>query len=1027
MKKSSFQALLKGAFCLFLAAGMNLMPLYAAEGTTENMGTQAVQQSVTVSGVITDKTGEPVIGANVLEKGTTNGVITDFDGNYTLTVSGGNSVLVFSYIGYKTQEITVGSQKKIDVVLVEDTEMMDEVVVIGYGTQKKGDVTSAVSSVKAEDFAAGKIGDAAELIKGKVAGLSITNSSGNPTESSSIMLRGVTTVMGSVQPLVLVDGIEGSLTTVAPENIASIDVLKDASAAAIYGTRGANGVILITTKTGKRDQDAQVTYSTYLSFSDWTKRAEFMDTHDVIYGRTSFKYGGYDTDWLDAISRKAGYKQNHSLSITGGTKSSTYSANVAYSDEEGIMRKSDNRNFKAQLDYTQFIWDDILKFNLNTLVSRQTYSLHDNAYAYRQAIIRNPSEPIYNEDGSYYENLNLLYYYNPVSIQDNYEGQYRGRTYQVTGNVTLEPIEGWQTNLMLSMKETSGLSQSFTYPEHYSLILQDDYNGSASKSEGSSISYNAELTTRYKFNKDGHRLEALAGYSYLYNMNDGFNAGNGNFPTLVYKWNSLGQGTLLTEEDRHAWMSSYKNDNTLVGFFARVSYGYNDKYNALVSVRHEGSSKFGENNKWATFPSVSLGWTISNEEFMKDITWLDNLKLRVGYGVTGVIPGESYMAQYLYDYDAYGDILNKEGDWIQTLAVAQNVNKDLKWETTSEWNFGLDWGVLNNRLSGSIDFYIKTTKDLLYQYSVPVPPNLYGETTANVGKMRNTGIEVMVNAIPVQTKDFEWNTTLTLSHNKNKLLSLSNDLYETDTFHEVGGLGEPISVATHCMEVGSSLGEFWGLKSVGVSKDGVVLVETRDANGNWQVEEFNSNLNVKENRQKLGNGLPSMYLGWSNTFRYKGFDLNMQFTGQFGYKILNAQRCFYENNSVAMNRLKSAADLHPAINVDGTPYIDPETGKQKMVTLSKSMAQGFWSDHLESGDFLKLTNVTLGYTFNPKGNLANFIKNARVYVSATNLFCLTGYSGIDPEVSNYFMAPGIDYQDKYPTTRSYTLGLNVTF
>ena len=358
--------------------------------------------------------------------------------------------------------------------------------------------------------------------------------------------------------------------------------------------------------------------------------------------------------------------------------------------------------------------------------------------------------------------------------------------------------------------------------------------------------------------------------------------------------------------------------------------------------------------------------------------------------------------------------------------MSQNPNPNLKWETTNEWNFGIDYGVLNNRIHGSLDVYVKTTKDLLYWYRVPMPPNLYSQTLANVGKMRNVGIEFMIEAIPVQTKDFEWTTTLTASHNSNKLLSLSNDLYETDNFQEEGGLSDPISTPTHCMEVGTALGDFWGLKFVGYDKDGFALVEVSDGNGGWTVKPFDTNLNKQENRQRLGSGTPKVILGWGNTFKYKDFDLSMQFTSQLGYKILNASRAFYENNSIAYNRLKSAADLHPAINTDGTPCLN-EDGTQKMVALSSSMSQGWWSDHLENGDFLKLTNVTLGYTFQPKGTIANFIKKARIYANATNLFCITGYKGIDPEVSNYFMSPGIDDRDKYPTTRSYTVGLSLNF
>lgn len=1024
------KAVLKATTCLFLAASASVSPAFAFSETIESMGTEVVQQqTVTITGVVKDKEGEPVIGANVFEKGTSNGVITNVDGQYTLKVKGAGAVLVFSYIGYKPQEISVGSQRNINVTMQDDTELLDEVVVIGYGTQRKGDITSAVSSVKSENFAAGKIGDAAELVKGKIAGLSVTNSSGDPTASSSIMLRGITTLKGNVSPLILVDGIQGDLKTVAPENIASIDVLKDASAAAIYGTRGANGVILITTKTGKREAQANVSYSNYFSFSQWSKKAEFMDTHDVIYGKTQQMYEGYDTDWLDAVSRKAGFKHNHSLQVNGGTKNSTYSGSIAYNKEEGIMRMSDNENLKMQLDYTQFIWDDILKFNFNVLVTRQKNSINNNNYAYRQAVIRNPSEPIYKEDGSYFENFDKLQYYNPVEIQNEYFGNVRNRFSQMVGNVTLTPIKGWETNVMLSLGESSSASESYTSPQYFSLARESDYNGSASKGEGNSISKNLEVTSRYHTTiNEKHRLDALVGYSYLYNEYDGFGASNGNFSSTVFLWNNLGNGSLLTEEDRHAGMSSYRNSNKLVGFFGRVSYGYEDKYNLLVSLRHEGSSKFGANHKWATFPSVSAGWSIINEDFMRNTRgWLNNLKLRVGYGVTGVTPNNSYMSQYLYNFAGYGDVLNMDGNWIKTLEVVQNVNKDLKWETTSEWNFGLDYSLFKDRIYGSVDFYIKTTKDLLYDYPVPIPPNMYGSTMANVGKMRNTGIEFMVTAVPVRTKDFTWETTVTLSHNKNKLVSLSNSLYQADSFEEVGGISDPISIATHCMEVGTGLGDFWGLKSVGVDKDGFVLVQTKDNDGNWQVEPFNPNLNVESNRQRLGNGMPDVYFGWNNNFRYKGFDLNMQFTGQFGYKILNAQRCFYENNSIAYNRLKTAADLHPAINVDGTPFIDPETGQQKMVKLSSSMQQGVWSDHLENGDFLKLTNITLGYTLPLQGQIAKYIKNARIFASATNLFCITGYSGIDPEVSNYFLAPGIDDRDKYPTTRSYTVGMSFNF
>jgi TonB-linked SusC/RagA family outer membrane protein len=982
-------------------------------------------QKKQITGSVLDEAGKSIPGVSIVIQGTTRGTVTNLDGKFTIEASSGE-VLMFSYIGYKTEEITIADQSKLEVKMTVEAIGINEVVAIGYGTQRKGDVTSAVASVKSEDFSVGKIGDAAELVKGKIAGLSITKSSGDPNATSSIMLRGITTIMGNVSPLVLVDGIEGSLTTVAPENIASIDVLKDASAAAIYGTRGANGVILITTKSGRRGTAASATYSSYVSLSEWYKTADFMDTHDIIYSLTSYPYEGYDTDWLKAVTRKAGYTQNHSISLEGGSEKSSYSANVTYSDEDGIMRKSDANNLKAQLDFNQYALNDIIKFNLNVLYTTHKNTNNNNAYVYRQAMIHNPSSPVFNEDGSYYEEFDRFQYYNPLEIQNEHIGDTRSHLARVTGNITLEPIKGWQTNLMLSKKENESTSQNYYTSKYYSQATAQ-VKGSASKSSNKGLSDNLELTSKYEFNIEKSRISALVGYSYLYNVYDGFSAGNSNFPSESYLYNNLRQGTYLTDDDHVASMGSYKNDNKLIGFFGRVTYGYDNRYNAMISLRQEGSSKFGDNHKWGSFPSVSLGWTISNESFMQDIKWLSNLKLRTGYGVTGVIPGDSYRSLVMFDYDAYGKHLDKDGNWTPSLMVAQNPNPNLKWETTSEVNIGLDWAVLNSRLSGSIDVYNKQTKDLLYDYSVPVPPNMYNYTRANVGEMSNKGIEVLINAIPVKIGDFEWSTTLTMSHNQNKLVSLSNDLYETDNFMEEGGVSDPISVPTHAMEVGHRLGDFWGLRSVGVSKDGFVLVQVSDGKGGWDAKEFDTKYNEEKNRQRVGNGLPKVYAGWSNTLRYKGFDLNLQFTGQFGYQILNVQRSFYESNSVSYNRLKTAADLHPAIDANGEPVIDPATGKQLMVKLANSMSQGVWSDHIENGDFVKLTNATLGYTLPVSGQLGNYINNVRVYVSGQNLFCITGYSGLDPEVSNYFRAPGIDDRDKYPTIRSYTFGLSVNF
>lgn len=625
------RAFVKVSACVVLSAGCLPMATYA-----ESVGAPVVEtvlQQKAISGKVVDSKGESIIGANIMEKGTTNGTITDFDGNFNLNVAA-NAVLQISYIGYKTQEIPVNQLKAGAVItLKEDTEVMDEVVVIGYGTQRKGDVTSAISSVKAEDFTVGKVGDAADLIKGKVAGLSIAKGSGDPNATSAIRLRGVISVNGSTTPLILIDGVEGDLSTVAPENIEAIDVLKDASAAAIYGTRGANGVILITTKTGKREAHTTASYSGYVSASQFGKKLDFMTAEDVRAGKTNFTDKGYDTDWLDAISR-TGFTHNHNFNISGGTKQTTYSADFTYRKEDGVIMNTYAEDIRMRFDVSHWMLNDMLKVNLN-MVKKWHKNSATNATAtdhqsniYRQAIARNPTAPIYNEDGSYNEDFGVNYYYNPVGMLEERLGTYTYEETRAAGNITFEPIKGWQTNLMLATSRFGAHDKGYNTSDYYGNQL-NQWTGYAYHTNSESFQNNLELTSKYDLNVGKHRMNAMVGYSYQYYKYEQNYANNYNFPTDFFQWNNLGIGQALKEGK--AGMGSSASENTLIGFFARVSYAYDNRYNLLVSVRREGSSKFGDNNKWGTFPSASLGWTISNEEFMKGITWLNNLKLRAGF------------------------------------------------------------------------------------------------------------------------------------------------------------------------------------------------------------------------------------------------------------------------------------------------------------------------------------------------------------------------------------------------------------
>ena len=995
------QAYVKAIACLVLACG-GALPTLAASETSSSPNVENVQQNeVTVKGVVKDANGEAIIGASVIEKGNAkNGTVTDIDGNYTLKVKRG-ATLTISYIGYVSKETKGGN-----IILEEDLKSLNEVVVIGYGTQKKADVTSAVVSVKAEDFTKGNFNDAGDLIKGKVAGLTITRPSGDPGATTQISLRGIATVSGNAQPLVLVDGVPGSLSSVPPENIASIDVLKDASAAAIYGTRGAGGVIIITTKTGQREQRTEVTYNGYVSFSTWAKKADFMTSSDIRAGKTTFNDEGYDTDWLDAISR-VGVTQNHSISLSGGNAKTSYFGNFTYRKAEGVMKKTGNESMSVAFDMSHWMLNDMLKLNIKVNADQYQYDVNDATTIYRQAVIRNPTSPIWNEDGSYNEG-SLLQYWNPVSLQNEQSGKNKSQTVKMTGNLTFEPIKGWQTNLMLSKDQTINRG-GYYYTSNHSLQgvnQKGSYSGSASQSGYTSEATYLELTSKFMKNFNNvHRLDALAGYSYSEDVYDDASMWNGNFPTDYFSYYNMGLGSKLT--DGQASMSSSKNSSKLIGFFGRVSYGYADRYNILASLRYEGSSKFGDNHKWGAFPSVSLGWNIMNESFMKSTkSWLNNLKLRAGWGITGVIPGSSYLSLLRYSYN--GGNYYRNGKWNKGLKAASNPNPDLKWETAREFNVGIDWSVFNDRLSGSFDYYNKKTSDMLYDYTVPSPPNLYTTTTANVGEMRNTGFELMIKGVPVQTKDWRWETQATLQHNSNKLLSLSNELYQTDNTQWLQGVGDPVTQYTHRVAVGESLGQIWSLKAVGVSDQGLFLIENPKTG---QCAEFYQEMrNDYDNwYEYMGSGIPKFTLGWNNTINYKDFDLSLQCNGQFGYKIINQQRVFYENNAHAYNKLKSAADA-----IGGNR---PLSGAQSQVVTSY---------YIEHGDYFKLSSLTLGYTYTPKKK--TYIQNARLYGSVYNVFTITKYKGTDPELgSDNFWTAGVDDRDKYPTVRSFTIGLNVTF
>lgn len=1019
-------ALLRATTAFFLIGSVGSVFTVAAEGTVNMTMGVVQQQKITVSGVIKDSHGELIPGVNVVEKGTTNGTITDVNGKYSLDVTSPNSVLVISYIGFKSQELKVGKSGKLDVVLVDDSELIDEVVVIGYGTQKKADVTSSVASVKADKFNKGAILDAGQLVQGKVAGLQISLPTGDPSATTSVMLRGNSTLMGTSDPLILVDGVPGSFTTVAPEEIESIDVLKDGSATAIYGTRGTNGVIIITTKSGKVDMPSTIEYNGYLSISTQAKRADFMSAADLrqkwdegwsFSGANDQDYG--DTvDWLDEVSR-TGITHVHNLTFRGGNKRSSLIANLTYDDKQGTFKESESKNIRGRLEFTHRMFDDKLTSNISIIANEQNTGPGFNTNVYRYACIQNPTQPIYDEEGNYVER-SVYFYDNPVSLLNETKGMTRSRNIRFTGSMEYKPYSDLTIKGMVTRKGQSYLN-GYYYTKKHPTTTESGYNGYASRYTSDYINNMAELTADWHKKIGAHNMGAIIGYNYEDNTTEYYSVSNRDFPTDSYTYNKLESGQGL--KNGTASMESYKYSDKLIGLFARLTYNYDDRYLLMFSLRREGSSKFGADHKWGNFPGVSAGWRLNNEKFMKDYTWINNLKIRAGFGITGINIQNPYVSLASLNYEGY---FLYNGSWISTLTPVRNPNPDLRWEKKYEYNIGFDFDLFGGRLGGSIDVYQRDTKDALWDYSVPTPPYQYSYITANVGQIRNKGIEVLINAIPVKTDDFEWNTNISYSTNSNELLSISNDQFQMSTdWFTTGHTGEPIQTTTHRVKVGDPIGNFFGLKSIGLDENGKWLVERykRDENGELLDEivyDLAENA-TDEDRQVLGNGVPKHYLNFNNSFRYKNFDLAISMRGAFGFQILNFQEMYYANPTIQYNVLNSAFDKRQALIVseDGSSYAKSD----KYVNINDS--QRYVSEYIEDGDYWKIDNITLGYTFNM--SKCKFIKNLRLYASCLNLMTITGYKGIDPEVQMTGLDAGTDSRDKYPTIRSYTFGVNVTF
>ena len=963
-----------------------------------------------VRGVVSDELG-PVIGATVLEQGTTNGASTGIDGDYLLVVSSADAIIEISCIGYATQTFPA-SQVPQNVILSEDTQFLDEVVVIGYGSQKKKEVTGSVASVKSEDFNAGVKTSPVGLLQGKVAGLNIIRTTSDPTSTGfNVQIRGFSTLDkgAGTSPLYIVDGVPvSSIDNISPDEIASMDVLKDGSAAAIYGTRGTNGVIIITTKRGDNFSDVantRVEYSGYASVSmrngdmGMATPEEFRNLatlsngaiSPVIYAATDGN--AYNTDWVEAMCRPAAMTHNHNVAIVGSSSKFNYRASIAYKNAEGIAKNNNREEMIAKIAASQKALDGWLElqYDLSYMHYRNDY----NCGNFKQAAIMNPTYPIYdsaNANGFFMPSGTGTS--NPVEQMMQKESYGNGNFFRgsVKATVNIKPVKGLRVSGFAAIEE--GDNRNFWYNR----TINTDETGSGMGGRGSNFSFTKlfEVTADYSRSFGQHHVAGVAGFSYQKFLYDGQNIENKGFPTDDAKYFQIGNGDA---SKKYLNASSYRNSNALAAVFGRVNYNYAEKYLVSASIRREGSSRFGANNKWGWFPAVSLGWRITGEDFMEGKDWCNDLKLRAGFGVTGNNLGSDLKSVAML---SNGGSFWYNGQYVYTYGVSQNVNPDLRWEKKYEYNLGLDYAFLDNRLYGSLDVYYRQTRDLLWDYEVPTPPYQYPTLLANAGQMDSYGVELAISGVPVQTKDWTWVTTPTISFNKNIITKLSDPSKGFNyTKTTSGGVGENgiMNTNVQLLTEGEAVGSFYGYSFAGYKSDGTAMFNT-PTGGYIQA------VNASEgHKQIIGNAQPLFTYGWNNTIRWKNLDATLFFRGVVGNKILNVTRWAYGPQKSASTNIF----MKDAVGSD-VKYSD----------------KGHFTDqYLEDGSYIKLDNVTIGYNFKFKEN--KYIESLRVYLTAQNVFTITKYSGQDPEVNTTGVwDAGIDYPDFYPNVATVLLGVNIS-
>ncbi len=966
-----------------------------------------------ISGTVVDAKGNPLAGVVVRVEGSKKGTITDGNGRYSIDATP-TERLQFSFLGFTS--LTVDAARSSQVVLHEDDKTLSEVVVVGYGTMRRKDVTSSITTLKQDDLNLGVVTTPGELLQGKVPGLVVTTTA-NPNGEPSVTLRGASTLRTgeAMQPYYIVDGVPGvDLSLLSPDDIESIDVLRDATATAIYGSKAANGVIIVTTKKG-HNGTARISYRGYAATESVSNDLELASATDLRNYAKANNFTlpddkGADTDWQKEVER-TGFSHNHNLSVSGGTAKSSYNVSLNYLNHKGVIKGTDKERFSARALAQSKVLHDRLNLALGVNYSRTESNDVPSGGDWGEGVTDamayySPIQPVRNEDGSWFSSSSVTHYYNPMSMINEDMMNYVKKRVQITGKADLNIVKGLTWSAQFSYSDRQNITS--IYHSTQSQITQS--NGQATRSTYFSNKKVFETYANYQANiGDDHRLGFMAGYSWEEsNQDDGFGLTVKDFYNDNLKYYDLTFANKIDGID--AVESGNMSTLRMISFYGRANYSFADKYSLQATLRRDGSSAFGKNNRWATFPSVSVAWRLSEEKIIRDLNVFDNLSLHAGYGVSGNSLGfDAFTALQTYASTGWFQYTDSKGQTVNmhTIGATNNSNPDLKWERTGMFNIGIDFGFFGGRLSGTVEYYDKRTSDLIYYYPVSTNRYAFGTMTANVGDISNKGVELSINAVPVVTKHFKWTTALNLSHNSNKVEKLSNQTFSVNYINEADCMitGNNGVCVQRIME-GCPIGQFYTYEWAGYDDNGVSQFYVHDP-ATGERTGATTTKPQDTDRVKTGSAQPKLTYGWNNTLSYKRWSLNAFFQGVLGNKIFNALRA--QGNCVSLIS-------------QGKNVLKECLTNQKYGDVNSQAPSDRW---IEDGSYLRLSTLTLAYDF---GKISDWVSSLSVYATCNNVFTVTGYKGTDPEVDLGGLTPGIQWRNSYyPHTRTFMVGVKVNF